>query len=169
MKAVNPAFSFEENLYQTDLGWGETYAEHKKNCEFGCCLCAAERRRESELNDIKATEIAGVEGEAVLEFRKKFRETTKISAWFFNHEDMRDSNGALIKEVYIILQSQGFSDEQIRRYFRINNHEWHRFKKDKFPTWSADKDAKEDIVTAELPAAKKWYDEKYVILHKNKG
>lgn len=164
MSPVNPAMSLEENLFQTDLGWGETYAEHKQNCEFGCALCAPERRREKELERLKNTEIAGISGSRVLEIRKEFNQSNKISRYFFSHNDMRNKNGALIKEVYIFLQHLDFSDEQIRKYFGINNHEWQRFKADKFPDWS-NKDQQEFIMAKETPKAIKWYKEKYVMDH----
>lgn len=162
MRTIRPSESLEDNLYATCIGWGETYGEHKKNCEFGCALCAPERRREARLRKREQTSIAGVPGSVVMQQRKAFYEQSKISNWFFSREDMRDKKGALITNVFIVLQLQDFSDSEIRHYFRINNSEWSRFKKDKFKDWSNNK---EDYLSKLAAPAMKWYKHTYLVAH----
>lgn len=150
----SPVSEMERNLLQTRVFGDETYAEHKKKCLVGCALCSAYRYRERSIKESEEREIAGVSGKDVNKYRAHFNEQGNISYWFKNKTDIRDANGGYKEWVYILLQSQEFSDSQIRKYFNINNSEWQRFKKIHFPTW---KDDKEDIVAArESEAWEKW-------------
>lgn len=149
-----PTSEMENNLLQTRVFGDETYAEHKKNCLVGCGLCAPLRCRERAIQDSENREIAGVPGKAVNDYRVHFNEQSTIEYWFKNKTDILDPNGGYKEWVYILLQSQDFSDSQIRRYFNINNSEWSRFKKNHFPNWKDDKD---DILAERGPKAfQKW-------------
>jgi hypothetical protein len=129
----NPITSIEESINQTRIFYDETYAEHKKHCEFGCAFCAAVRRRENELKEEKSKSIAGVPGDQVLAFRESFKRSDKIDSLFKNKKDIFDKYGAIDPKAYALLKQHGLSDSQIREHFNITNNRWQKFKKTYFP------------------------------------
>lgn len=131
--------TYIKNLYKTKVGFGETFAEHQKSCEDGCVLCVGLRKKIDAQKEKESQPIAGVSGARVQELRRQMHLQDRISHYFPSRTDIRDEHGALRKDVYLVLQSNGFADRQIRLYFGINNHEWQDFKKREFPKWTTNK------------------------------
>lgn len=157
-----PSAAMERNLLQTRVFGDETFAEHKKKCLVGCALCSVLRCRERAIRESENREVAGVSGKDAHNYKVLFSEQGSISYWFKNKTDIRNPKGGYYEWVYILLQSEDFSDSQIRKYFNINNSEWQRFKKNHFPTW---KDDKYDILAERGSKAFKIWKEAQVRSH----
>lgn len=140
MKNVEGYPSFLRNLYQTKVGFGERFVDHQMSCEDGCILCSGIRKQIHKVEERASQNIAGLSGEQVMLLRQDINEKEKISSYYPSRTDIRLDTGALDRNVYLVLQSNNFSDTRIQHYFGINNHEWQQFKRREFPNWLSERD-----------------------------
>ncbi|QNQ82943.1 hypothetical protein FP435_00120 (plasmid) [Lactobacillus sp. PV037] len=146
--------NYLENLNHTPVGWGENYKQHKLDCEFGCVFCAPLRRKEQKIKEMKDEEIAGVSGDRIVALRQKYQQQATIRSFFPDKTVIRTENGSINPDVYLVLQLEDFSDDEIRRYFNISHAQWVSFKRRQFPNWKDDKD--EILNTRALEAMMKY-------------
>lgn len=149
-KLLKPTTSYERALMQTCIFHSEVFEEHQKHCEYGCDLCAPIRKELERAQSKRHTSIANVPYDECLELRAEIQREDKIRNFYPSVDDIRLANGAISREVYLVLQVMDFSDSEIRKYFHINHHEWQNFKKREFPNWLEDRD---DILSEEAQEA----------------
>lgn len=140
-------------------GGGLTYEEHLKTCKDSCILCSSFRKYEEELKSIELSDQEikdlGLTREEILRYRETC-EADSISNYYPDKSAVFNENGSVNRDVYLVLQGQGFTDKEIREYFEFNIHEWNNFKKKEFPNWK-DKKTKDQILSTEaVEAYRRW-------------
>lgn len=146
------------------LDGGLTYTEHKRICKDGCILCSAFRKYEDQLKNLELSDQEvrdlGLTREEIMHYRETCEED-KIANYYPDKDVIFKQNGDINRDVYLVLQSEGFTDKEIREYFGLNIHTWNIFKKHEFPNWK-DKKIKEHILSTEgVAAVKRWRNSSY--------
>ncbi len=139
-KKISNYPSFLRNLYQTKVGFGETFIEHQEVCDDGCILCTGLRKHIKTKEKMIEGSVAGLPMNKVFVLREDLNRQSQISTYYPSRTDIRTDIGGIDKDVYLVLQVAGFSDSKIQHYFGINNHEWQQFKRREFPNWLKDRD-----------------------------
>ena len=129
---------------------GETFGEHRKYCD-GCPACLICRRKRQQLLN-KEDAVAGVANYKVLGIRA--HKDYPIQFYYPRTSEIYDVNGEIDRDSYIFLQSKGFKDDEIRRYFGIKSDDWNDFKNMYFPDW---KQKQQDYLSIHAEDAVKQY------------